>query len=243
MSTEADLTALAEEMEAMEGRFLRSQSSGYYLNTEDQAAFKRIAIESKSILDAELGNGNDFSRNLISTINAGPGGFLGGPSMAALKEARQIIVGGIKHLRRRHNLGSLQQTQSSPPYIDAARLAELRGIVEKQWDVARLVRLCEELNLAHKNGCHMSVAMLVRSILDHVPPIFDCRSFSEVANNYPGGKSFRGSMQHLDNALRNVADSHLHQHIRARESLPNSSQVDFRAGMDVLLAEIVRVIV
>lgn len=242
MGSEADLTALAEHIEKLEGRFVHSSSSGYFLKTEDQAEFKRIVVEAKSILDAELGHANDFSLNLIHSINLGSGGFLGGPSMAAVKEAQQILVGSLNHLRRRHSFGALQKKPSAPPYVDTTRLAELRGINQQQWDMARLVRLCEEMNVANENGCLMSIAMLIRAILDHVPPIFGCKNFSEVANNYSGGKSFRGSMQHLDNALRNVADAHLHQQIRPRESLPSQSQVDFRASLDVLLGEIVRIV-
>jgi len=241
MGSETDLTTIAEQIEVLEGRFVHSSSSGYFLKTEDQATFKRLVVEAKSILDAELGHANDFSMNLIHSINLGSGGFLGGPSLAAVKEARQILLGGLNHLRRRHTFGTLQPKPSAPPYIDTTRLAELRGITNKQWDMARLVRLCEELNVANEHGCLMSIAMLVRAILDHVPPIFGLKTFSEVANNFSGGKSFRGSMQHLDNALRNVADAYLHQQIRSRETLPSPNQVDFRAGLDVLLAEIVRV--
>ena len=241
MGSEVDLTAIAEQIETLEGRFVHSSSSGYFLSTEDQATFKRLVVEAKSILDAELGHANDFSMNLIHSINLGSGGFLGGPSLAAVKEARQILLGSLNHLRRRHTFGALQPKPSAPPYIDTTRLAELRGITNKQWDMARLVRLCEELNVANEYGCLMSIAMLVRAILDHVPPIFGYKNFTEVAKNYNGGKSFRGSMQHLDNTLRNVADAHLHQQIRSRESLPSPNQVDFRAGLDVLLAEVVRV--
>lgn len=241
MGSEADLIALADQIEALESRFVHSGSSGYFLKAEDQAEFKRIAVEAKAILDAELGRANDFSMNLIQSINAGSGGFLGGPSMAAVKEARQVLIGSLNHMRRRHTFGSLQKKPTAPPYIDTTRLAELRGITRQKWDMARLVRLCEELNVAHENGCLMSIAMLVRAILDHVPPIFGFKTFTEVVNNYSGGKSFRGSMQHLDRALRNVADSHLHQQIRQRESLPSPNQVDFRAGLDVLLSEVIRV--
>lgn len=241
MGSEGDLTALAEQIEELEGRFVHSSSSGYFLKAEDQAEFKRIVVEAKSILDAELGYANDFSMNLIHSINLGSGGFLGDPSIAAVKEARQVLVGSLNHLRRRHSFGALQKKPSAPPYIDTTRLAELRGITERKWDMARLVRLCEELNVANENGCLMSIAMLVRAILDHVPPIFGCKNFSEVANNYSGGKSFRGSMQYLDKALRHVADAFLHQQIRSRESLPSPSQVDFRAGLDVLLGEVIRI--
>jgi hypothetical protein len=89
----------------------------------------------------------------------------------------------------------------------------------------------------------MSIAMLVRAIVDHVPPILGQSSFSRVANNYgASGQSFSKSMKHLDTALRNVADAHLHQQIRKSETLPTAPQVDFRASLDVLLSEIVRVL-
>lgn len=90
--------------------------------------------------------------------------------------------------------------------------------------------------------CYLGTAMLTRGLLDHVPPVFGMKSFSEVANNYAGGgKSFKGTMQHLESGARNIADSHLHGQIRRKETLPEPQQVDFRAGLDALLAEIVRI--
>ena len=68
------------------------------------------------------------------------------------------------------------------------------------------------------------------------------KTFPEVANNYQCEKSFRGSMQHLDKSLRNIADAHLHIQIRSSEVLPTGPQVDFRADLDVLLGEVVRVL-
>lgn len=70
--------------------------------------------------------------------------------------------------------------------------------------------------------------------------LFSCKSFDEVANNYLGSKSFKSSMLNLNNSLRNIANSHLHQHIRQSEVLPAHSQVDFSADLDVLLAEVIR---
>lgn len=84
--------------------------------------------------------------------------------------------------------------------------------------------------------------MLVRAITDHVPPIFACKIFAEVANNFAGARSFRGSMQNLNVSLRNIADAHLHVQIRKSEILPTEGQVDFRADLDVLLAEVVRLL-
>ena len=74
------------------------------------------------------------------------------------------------------------------------------------------------------------------------PPIFNCKSFGEVANNYQSSKSIKASMLHLGTSLRNIADSHLHQHIRQAEVLPAYSQVNFSADLDVLLGEVVRIL-
>ena len=127
-------------------------------------------------------------------------------------------------------------------YVGQNRLEELREIRSQEFDLKRLIRLIEELNLAYTQECYMSVAMLVRAILDHVPPIFRAQTFTEVANNYSWDKSHKKQMHLLDGSLRNVANAHLHIRIRKKEVLPDQTQVDFRAPLDVLLAEIVRVL-
>jgi hypothetical protein len=81
------------------------------------------------------------------------------------------------------------------------------------------------INKAYSEGCYFATAMLTRGLLDHVPPVFGSKSFSEVANNYAGGgKSFKETMQHLANAARKVADVHLHMPIRKSESCPPHSK-------------------
>ena len=137
--------------------------------------------------------------------------------------------------------------QTAPPrvhlFVDPTRLAELCAIQSLEFDLSRLVRYCEELNTNNERDCFLSTAMLVRAILDHVPPIFGCQNFAEVVNNYSAGnRSFRQSMEHLNNSLRKIADAHLHTQIRKSEILPNRTQVNFSSDLDVLLAEIVRVL-
>lgn len=128
-------------------------------------------------------------------------------------------------------------------FVDPSRLAELRIIKSTQYDLSKLVRYCEELNYSFENECFLAVPMLGRAILDHVPPIFGCKTFSEVANNYSAGtKSFKQSIEHLENSLRKIADAHLHVQIRKSEVLPNKTQVNFSSDLDVLLAEVVRIL-
>lgn len=123
-------------------------------------------------------------------------------------------------------------------FIAETRLAELR-VLSTQFDFQKLVRFCDELNVAYSKGCYLATIMLTRGLLDHIPPIFGKRNFSEVANNY-GGRSFKETMQRLDTAARAIADAHLHVQIRSTEILPVAQQVNFAAEVDVLLAEIVR---
>ncbi len=133
------------------------------------------------------------------------------------------------------------QSRSESSYVDSDRLSELRAIKSEKFDLEKLVRLCEELNKCYIDGSYFAVAMLVRAILDHVPPVFECKSFTQVASNYPEAtRSFKQSMENLENSSRKIADAHLHSQIRKKEVLPNKTQVNFASDLDVLLAEIVR---
>lgn len=126
-------------------------------------------------------------------------------------------------------------------YVDLSRINELKEISNSNWDTLRLVQLCDELNNAYKFKNYSSIPMIVRAIIDHVPPIFSASKFKDLIAKY-GSKSFKESMQHLDNSLRKIADSMMHSQIRNKEILPNHSQIDFRADLDVLLAEICRIL-
>ena len=127
-------------------------------------------------------------------------------------------------------------------YVDPDRIDELSSITSPSFDLAKLVRMCEELNVCFAGECYFAIAMLTRAILDHVPPIFGASKFTEVANTYGGSKSFKDSMLNLENSSRKIADQHLHTQVRKSETLPTVRQVDFSNDLDVLLAEIVRVL-
>ena len=142
---------------------------------------------------------------------------------------------------------SLKNTRTSPTranmeYIDSTRIRDLDVISKSTFDLRKLIRLCEEMNLDFRYSCHFSLIVLTRAILDHVPPIFGVKTFSEVANKYSGSKSFKESMKHLSESSRKIADAHLHTQIRNKESLPTFTQVNFSNDLDVLLAEIIRIL-
>ena len=90
----------------------------------------------------------------------------------------------------------------------------------------------------------LQLAQLCKALSAHVlagarraPTAFGCSSFANVVGGR-GTKSFKDSMRHLEESARKIADSHLHGHMRRREVLPTSTQVDFSQSLDVLLGEI-----
>ena len=130
----------------------------------------------------------------------------------------------------------------SRAYIDPDRVNELQTLSNGQFDLCKVIRICEELNVCFAGECYLSMIVLTRALLDHIPPIFECSKFSEVANNYGGSKSFKEAMNYLENTSRKIADHYLHCQIRKSESVPNVKQVDFSNNIDFLLAEIIRIL-
>lgn len=242
---EQELQGIVDALRDLTLRFDRSTSgAGSELSSEDRAAFKRLILESKSILGEALGRlNNEFNLPLVR-LTALPGfGMFNPPSLEDVQEAIALVEGGINSVRRKANRpASLPGSPPKPPYVAPSRIAELQGLKDPKLDPRRLVRMLQEMNLAHANDMDMATAMLVRAVTDHVPPIFGKATFAEVGAQHPGGRSFKGSMNHLSDSMKHIADGLLHVHIRPAETLPNSTQVDFRQSLDVLLGEVVRLL-
>lgn len=134
----------------------------------------------------------------------------------------------------------LDETPAAFVYVDEARIADLRRLDSGEFDLRKLIALCEELNQCYRAQCYHAVAALTRAVIDHVPPILGCKNFAEVANNYAGAKSFKDCMRRLEDAARKIADAHLHTQIRDSEVVPTRVQVNFSNEVDVLLGEIIR---
>ncbi len=242
MSVAEELEKIASEMEGLESQYVDGGSMfGYHLRTEAAARCKYLIVEAKALMDEGLGVANDYSMNIVSTANS-MRGMSGTLSIAGLHAVRELVSGAAKRVARKaaERPAALPSAAQAARYVSASRILELKAL-RGHYDTRRLARLCEELNAAHHGECHMTTAMLVRAIADHVPPIFSCTNFGEVANNYLGSRSFKGSMQNLQNSLRHIADGHLHTQIRTSEILPTAQQVDFAADLDALLAEVVRI--
>ena len=56
--------------------------------------------------------------------------------------------------------------------IDPALIARLEALKSSTYDVAALVRMCKEINSSYAHGNVLAVALLMRTVLNHVPPVF-----------------------------------------------------------------------
>jgi hypothetical protein len=131
---------------------------------------------------------------------------------------------------------------NSVDYVNKKRIEELRKINNIDFDLAKLIRLCEELNNNWQNGNYYSVIAIVRTILNHSSTAFGFTSFQQVVNNYNGGQSFKKIANDLFNSAKNIADNHLHGQMQKTDPLPNDTQVDFKSHIDFLLAELIKVL-
>lgn len=123
-------------------------------------------------------------------------------------------------------------------YVAEERINDLRSLQNPKYDPTKLIKLCEELNQNYKWKNYFAVGALLRTILDHIPPIFEKKTFGHVASEYTWGKSHKDLITRLYKSAKKIADNLLHAHIRKRESLPNKTRVNFTPELDILLGEI-----
>jgi hypothetical protein len=148
----------------------------------------------------------------------------------------------------KHLLGSqIQKSQPSEKdgdYVSTDTINELIRLHSPKYDLCKLIKLLQELNEVYKANLILCTGMLLRAILDHVPPIFNYGNFASLSAQYSSQgntRSFKAQMQILDN-FRNAADSVLHSQIRKTERLPSMIQFEKKTELDSLLQEITRII-
>ena len=129
-------------------------------------------------------------------------------------------------------------------YVSEERIEELASLPKDEFDMARLIKLCEELNQNYAWKNYFAVGALLRTILDHVPPIFKKSNFEQVASDYSWGKSHKSLIMKLCESAKKIAHNLLHKQIKESkaEVLPGKQRVDFKPELDILLAEIVTII-
>ena len=154
------------------------------------------------------------------------------------EQGRPYLVPQYKHYPE-----TFPDTPPFETFIEKGRAGEIASLSSGQYDTALLVQMLGELDSAYRTSSFVSCILLIRAIMDHVPPIFGYQTFAAVASSYgSGGRSFKELMSNLESAARKIADANLHLPIRKKVSVPTKTQVEFRAAVDALIAEIIRIL-
>ncbi len=238
--THEAVAAIDEHLADLQAIFFRLEGDGNLIAADDR--LRRWKTHVAKDLAARFGQREaiEFQRLPLE-----PPAFQGrgwGENIRSHMTRLQILKEEIIEHPGRFITPTVLPTRSDAVFVDEVRLQELRAVKNSAFDLKKLIQLCNELNSCYQHQAYLAVAMLTRAVLDHIPPIFGAKTFTEVVNNYAGTRSFKDSMRHLDASARKIADAHLHVQIRSRETLPTRTQVDFSHDVDVLLAEIIRIL-
>jgi len=143
----------------------------------------------------------------------------------SLKNSNQTVT----HLINKNLMGD---------FVDLKIIEELRSAINSSFDLSKVIRFCEEINSSFSIGNYIATTLLIRALINHIPPVFGQKTFQQVISQV--SKSRRELFKSLEEISRDVADLHTHDLIRHNENLPTRNQVEpFKPSLEVLLHEVV----
>ena len=145
-------------------------------------------------------------------------------------------------------IDALKEAASDPAYavgiaansafLNTGVLSNLMSLRDKKFDTRKLAKMCTELNDAYSRGNYISCALLLRAIINHVPPVFAATTFAQVVAN--SGRSIGAVLSRLNDDARPIADFHTHILIRSTESLPTKNQLEpYKPATEILIQEVI----
>jgi hypothetical protein len=156
-----------------------------------------------------------------------------------LKAELQGVIDHLREVSADPTYG--QSVKSNMAFLEPSVLAKLREIKPQKFDFIKLVQFCEELNDAYGRGNYLSCVLLIRAVMNHVPPIFGLNTFADVTAQ--SGRSLKSIFEQLEDNARPIADLHSHALIRNRENLPTKHQVEpYKASFELLIQEVITLV-
>ncbi len=130
------------------------------------------------------------------------------------------------------------QAAANAAFLDPEIIIKLKAVPASKLDARKLTKMCEELNDAYSRGNYITSLLLLRAIMNHVPPVFSANTFSEVVAQ--SGRSVKVIISRLNDDARPIADLHTHFLMRASEHLPTKNQIEpYKAAFEILMQEVI----
>jgi len=134
--------------------------------------------------------------------------------------------------------GNSSQNSDTEGYVNRSIL---EGFQSKKcrFNYQKLITLIEELNFNYLNKKTYSSCMLLRAILDHIPPLLAKNDFNDVVNNYRWGSEKSSRRKAVKELLtfRNTPDDVLHGQITNRSDIIDFSYLPDKFSVNTLLQE------
>ncbi|MBB3475854.1 hypothetical protein [Sphingomonas sp. BK345] len=199
-----------------------------------------LIIEVRALIAEHLGRSSPYYTG-VPAFWTGPKGQPRTPNATELSDVSAILAAAIRHLRRPRAITLPPKVQTGTIYVDPSIIEQIATLPTTNFDFSRLAELCRSLNVTAAANAHMATAMLLRAIIDHVPPIFGFKTFEVVAAQAPGTHTFKQQLGILQNSMRKATDACLHTPIGKKRDLPTAVAVDFRSPLEALLQHIIRI--
>lgn len=191
-------------------------------------------------------------RYVLINIKVQSAGLLSPETAKQLDELKPEKIDGIMHVYEskayldaiaddiEYDLDNITEEpeQTHPRHLISPDLIKsLREATPNTFDASRLAEYCREINSGFTHGNLISCLLLMRAVLNHVPPVFGHTDFSQVVANV--SRSLKDNFEHLDEGLRKIGDLYTHQHMRKKDHLPTPGQVEkFGPQFELLLQEV-----
>lgn len=187
---------------------------------------KMFASSAKRIGDPDLSN-------MIAELDLSP------EHITDAYDLRAELFGILDYLDSASaNENYLESVNLNPAFLTIEVFDELKKMENKKFDIKKLVRFCEELNDSYSRANYLSCALLIRAVMNHIPPIFNAEKFSQVVANL--GRSIKAVLSHLESQARPIADLHTHCLIRSKEQVPTKHQIEpYKPSFEILIQEVI----
>ena len=126
-------------------------------------------------------------------------------------------------------------------FINIDTLKKLKKFNEdKKYIFERLIQFCDEINQNWKNKNYLSVGLLARAIMHHIPSLFGHETFEIFCNNYKFSSiSIKKIIKNLHDSQKHISDLINHETAKHSNKIINEQLVDCRREVNALLQELI----
>jgi len=195
------------------------------------AGFRDIA---RRFVGAVKRIGDPDLTDLVSSLNLDVAPYIA--HAHDLRSELYVVIDALREASKDPSYGEVVASNSA--FLNADLLLTLKAAPKSKFDSSKLVKMCEELNDAYARGNYITAVLLLRAVMNHVPPIFEVKSFRELVAQ--SGRSLKSILGRLEDEARPIADLHTHMPIRKSEHIPTKNQIEpYKAAFELLIAEVV----